>query len=154
MNIKSLLLAFSLLCSAFCTAQNNIFNKYEDMEDVTTVYISKAMLGIIPSVDGVGMNLKKLSGKLESLEIATTKNIDRVAQMRKDFSKLVSNKHEELMRIKDGKERVAFYTQKNGELLNDLLMLVDSDSSFTVIRIMGAITLKELQDIAKNVDEK
>ena len=35
------------LCSLFTYAQESFFDKYADMEGVTSVYISKAMLSLI-----------------------------------------------------------------------------------------------------------
>ena len=38
------------LCSLFTYAQESFFDKYADMEGVTSVYISKAMLSLMPDM--------------------------------------------------------------------------------------------------------
>ena len=50
------------LCSLFTYAQDSFFDKYADMEGVTSVYISKAMLSLMPDMqtEGVKINLFRL----------------------------------------------------------------------------------------------
>ena len=50
------------LCSLFTYAQESFFDKYADMEGVTSVYISKAMLSLMPDMqtEGVKINLFRL----------------------------------------------------------------------------------------------
>ena len=54
-------LLFSL-CSLFMYAQDSRFDKFADMEEVTSVYISKAMLSLMPDMqtEGVKINLFRL----------------------------------------------------------------------------------------------
>jgi hypothetical protein len=73
--------------------------------------------------------------------------------MRKDFSHLVGRHHQELMRVRDGKTRATFYADMQGDQVKDLLMLADTDSSFTVIQLLGNFTLKDVQDIANEMNK-
>jgi hypothetical protein len=105
------------------------------------------MFQMMPAIENVGMNLMNLKGKVESLQLVSTEKQDKIPLMRKEFSQLVQSQHQELIRIKDGKTRVTFYSDMKGDRIKDLLMLADTDSSFTVIHLTGNFTLKDIQDI-------
>lgn len=145
-----------LLCSAsFCFAQNKLFDKYADMDNVTSVYISKKMFQMMPLTETVGLNLANLKGKIESLQILTTENKTIQEQMRKEFTQLIGSQHEELMRVKDGKTKANFYVKQKGDIINELVMLADTDKDgFTVIQLLGNFTLKDIQQITEEVSKK
>ena len=148
MKTKLLLIIICLFCAGVGFAQNSVFEKYTDMDNITSVYISKAMFQMMPAIENVGVNLMNMKGKIEALQLVTTEKQDMIAQMKKDFSQLVTTRHEELMRVKNGNTRVNFYSNKNGDQIKDLIMLVESDSTFVAIQLVGNFTLKDIQDIA------
>ena len=149
MKTKCILFTLCLFCSSIGFAQNKIFDKYADMEGITSVYISKAMFQMMPVIEQVGVNVMNMKGKIESLQLVSTEKKDMIAQMKKDFSQLVTTRHEELMRIKDGNTRVNFYSNMKGDQIKELLMLVEAETNFTAILIVGNFTLKDIQDIAE-----
>lgn len=145
-----------LLCGAsICFAQNKLFDKYADMDDVTSVYISKKMFQMIPLTETVGLNLTNLKGKIESLQILSTENHTLQDKMRKEFTQLIGSQHEELMRVKDGKTKASFYVKQKGDIINELIMLADTDKDgFTVIQLLGNFTLKDIQQITDEINKK
>lgn len=156
MKTKYIIISLCLICAQLCFSQNKhskLFDKYADMDNVTSVYISKAMFQMMPSIGNVGMNLTNMKGKLESLQLVSTEKEDIIPQMRKEFSKIISNKHQELMRVRNGKTKATFYSDMDGDKVKDLIMLVDTDSNFTVIQLVGNFTLQDIQDIAKEMEK-
>jgi len=147
MKTKYILLVLSLFCTSIGFAQNKLFDKYADVDNVTSIYISKAMFQMMPQIDGVGVNLMNLKGKIESLQLVTSENKDRMAQMKKDFSQLVTSQLQELMRVKDDKSRIHFYSNTQGDQIKELLMIVDDEDNYTVIQLIGNFTLKDIQEI-------
>jgi len=147
MKTKYILMVLCLFCASMSFGQNKLFDKYADMDNVTSIYISKAMFQMMPMTVNSGVNLSNLKGKIESLQLVTSDNKDRIAQMKKDFLQLVTSQLQELMRVKDDKSRVNFYSNTQGDQIKELLMLVDNEDSFTVIQLMGNFTLKDIQDI-------
>jgi hypothetical protein len=129
-------------------AQNKTFEKYADMDSVTSVYISKAMFQMMPVVGEVGMSLVNMKGKIEYLQLVSTEKKEQMAQMKKDFSRLVTTQHEELMRVKDGNTRVNFYSDMKGDRIKELIMLVEAETNFTAILLVGNFTLKDIREIA------
>jgi len=147
MKTKYILLVLSLFCTSIGFAQNKLFDKYADMDNVTSIYISKAMFQMMPQIDNVGVNLMNLKGKIESLQLITSNNKDRMAQMKKDFSQLVTSQLQELMRIKDDKSHIHFYSNTQGDQIKELLMIVDDEDDYMVIQLIGNFTLKDIQEI-------
>ena len=50
MRLKQLYTILLLCCVNICFAQNKLFDKYADMDDVTSVYISKKMFQMMPVI--------------------------------------------------------------------------------------------------------
>ena len=148
MKTKYIIIALCFICSQMGFAQNKLFDKYADMDNVTSVYISKAMFQMMPQVADIGLSMANLAGKMEALQLVSTEKKDMIPQMRKEFTQLMSKDQQELMRVKNGNTRVTFYANMKNDLISELLMLADADSSFTVIQLLGKFTLKDIQEIA------
>lgn len=153
MKTKNILLILFLCCTSICFAQNKLFDKYSEMDNVTSVYISKAMFQMMPNFETNGLNLMNLKGKIEGLQILTTENNSIKETMRNDFKNLIGKDHEELMKVKDGKTRATFYVKQKGDLISELIMLADTDKSFNVIRLSGNFTLQDIQEITKEMNK-
>lgn len=153
MKTKNILLLLFLCCTSICFAQNKLFDKYSEMDNVTSVSISKAMFQMIPNFETNGLNLMNLKGKIEGLQILTTENNSIKETMRNDFKNLIGKDHEELMKVKDGKTRATFYVKQKGDLISELIMLADTDKSFNVIRLSGNFTLQDIQEITKEMNK-
>ena len=66
---------------------------------------------------------------------------------------LIKAPYEELMKVKDDGETVAFYVQpKTDKKIKELIMLVDDGDcgEFTVIRLLGDISITHLQELTKD----
>ncbi|GHU09110.1 hypothetical protein FACS189431_6610 [Alphaproteobacteria bacterium] len=153
MKVKFSLVALCLVCSSFCFGQSKLFDKYAEMENVTSVYISKAMFDMMPLIGDIGLSMTNMKGKVESLQLVSTERVDQIPQMRKEFTQLVDKSHQELMRVRNGKTRTTFYADMKGDQIKNLLMLADSDSSFTVMQLLGKFTMKDIQEIAKDIEK-
>jgi hypothetical protein len=146
-----LLAILFLLCTSAVYAQNELFEQNAGMDDVTSDYISKTMFDMIPAIGDIGLSLTNLKGKVESLQLVSSEQTAIIGRMRNDFVRLVGRRHQELMRIRDGKMHTIFYADMSGDQVKDFLMLADSDSSYTAIRLTGHFTLKDIQNIAPGI---
>lgn len=153
MKTKNILLLLFLCCTSLCFAQKKLFDKYSEMDNVTSIYISKAMFQMMPSFETNGLNLMNLKGKIEGLQVLSTDNNNIKEKMRTDFKGLIGKDHEELMRVKDGNTRATFYVKQKGDLISELIMLADTDSSFNVIQLAGKFTLQDIQEITKDMNK-
>jgi hypothetical protein len=132
----------------------NFFDKYEKEDNVTIVNISKAMFNMIPvkSINTGNADISGIVSKIESMRIITSGNKELKEKMETETKALVTknNKYEELMRIKDGKSVVTFNAVKKGNIINELLMLVNGEGEFVAIQILGNFTVEDIQKITKN----
>jgi hypothetical protein len=156
--MKTRYLIITLLCivftqSVFAQNSSKLFEKYADMDNVTSVYISKAMFKMMPTMQTAGLNLMNMKGKVESLQVLTTERKDLTIKMRNEFAQLVTRQHQELMRVRDGKTKATFYAIMQGDLVKDMVMLADTEEGFTVIQLLGNFTLQDIQEITKDMDK-
>lgn len=156
MKTKSLLLMICLLCNSIIYAQsstiNKLFDKYENEDDITVISISKAMFKMIPENINTGdVNIKNIIHKIESMRIITSNNANLKEKMSSEFKSSVNgNKdYEELMRVKDGKSNITFNARKKGDIINELIMLINGEDNFVAIQITGNFTLNDIQEIVK-----
>jgi hypothetical protein len=148
MKTKPVILIIALALTGHCFGQQQLFDRFASREGVSSVYISKAMFDLIPSLGDVNdVNLSKLK-KIEGLNILSSENADVIAEMRTAFRALITGRHEELMRIRGKNEDVTFYARRNGAYLEELVMLVDDAKQFTVIQILGRFTLQDIRQFA------
>ena len=151
MRLKYLYTILLLCCVNICFAQNKLFDKYADMDDVTSVYISKKMFQMMPVMETAGLNLANLKGKIESLQILTTQKADVRERMRGEFKALIGKDHEELMRVKT---KANFYVKQQGELIQELIMIADmDDGGFSVMQLLGRFTLQDVQEITSEINK-
>ena len=155
MKNKITILILAICCAATAGAQNSLFDKYSDMDGVTSVYISKAMFEMVPAfLDQEDIDLKNMAGKLDGLQILTTSKKELTKQMRDEFKSLITKDHTELMRVKDSGTNVNFYARQDKDLIKELVMLVnESDSSFVAIQILGKFTLDDVKQITESVNK-
>ncbi len=93
MKLKGLLTAFVFMLSLIAVqAQDKMFERFSNNKDITTVYISKALLSMVPNMDTGGMNVKGLTNKLEQLEIYTSENKNSIKQMMLEAKSKKKNK--------------------------------------------------------------
>ncbi|MDR0575325.1 MAG: DUF4252 domain-containing protein [Tannerella sp.] len=159
MKAKYLLLIICFLSSSLIYAQNNAFNnlfdKYENEDDVTVISISKAMFKMIPDNINTGnVDIKNIVPKIESLLIITSEKAGIKEKLNSEFKSLIdkNKNYEELMRIKSGKSNITFNTKKKDNIINELVMLINDEKNFVAIQILGNFTLDDVQKIAKNTE--
>ena len=102
------------LCSLFTYAQDSFFDKFADMDGVTSVYISKAMLSLMPDMKTEGVNIGEVASKLDNIQILSCEKPDIIAKLKKETAFISpKNGYEELMRINDEGEKTIIYLKRN-----------------------------------------
>ena len=156
MKIKYLLIIICMMGSSFVYAQNNtfsnLFEKYENEDDVVVVSISKAMFNMIPGNLSTGnVDIKEILPKIESLLIISSNTKNMKDKMYSEFKTITEKdkNFEQLMRIKDNKSNVTFNVRKSGNMIKELVMLVNDADNFLAIQILGNFTVEDIQKIAQ-----
>lgn len=145
--MKYKLIALLLSLSLSAMAQDKLFESFAEKDNVTSVVISKKMFQMMPALGDIGLNIVNMAGKVESLNILTTEDAAQAQAMKKAFAGLTNDKHEELMRVKEKDTNATFYILQQGERISELIMLAQTESEFTVIRLKGDFTLRDIQEI-------
>ena len=159
--MKKIILIFVIaLMPALIVAQNSIFDKFEDMEDVTTVIVTPEAFKMISKFKGSGPEaqeyIEMVSG-LTSFRVFTTENLSIAGEMRDVVSKyLQTAKLTELMRVKDKDAHVKIYVRegKDEDHVSELLMFVSdmqksANQEAVILSLTGNI---DLNKIAKLTD--
>lgn len=159
--MKKIILIFVIaLMPALAAAQNSIFDKFEDMEDVTTVIVTPEAFKMISKFKGSGPEaqeyIEMVSG-LTSFRVFTTENLSIAGEMQDVVSKyLKTAKLTELMRVKDKDAHVKIYVRegKDEDHVSELLMFVSdmqksANQEAVILSLTGSI---DLNKIAKLTD--
>lgn len=136
------------LCSLFTYAQDSFFDKFANMDGVTSVYISKAMLSMMPDIQTEGVNIGGVASKLDNIQILSCEKPAVIAKLKKETEFInPKNGYEELIRINDEGEKTTIYLKhdKNGK--KEFVLLNNEKDEFTIIVITGNLTLQEIQGI-------
>lgn len=139
-------------------AQVSIFDKFEDMEDVTSVIVNKEAFKMLSKFKGSSPESKayvEMVQDLETLKVFTTESSAIALQMDEVVSKyLKTSKLVELMRIKDKDANVKIYIRpgKDDSHVSELLMFVNdlknkSNKQAVVLSLTGEIDLNKVSEI-------
>ena len=139
--------------SLFAQAQQSFFDKYAEMEGVTSVYISKSMLGLLPDVDSTinGIHIGNIASRLDNIQILSSDESAIISKLRKETTDInTKNGYEELMRVRENGEKNTIYFKDKKGKKKEFILLVDEKDEFTIISIVGDLTLKEIQGMIQN----
>ena len=152
--IRTLIIAImATLCSVCSYGQQSFFDKYAEMDGVTSVYITKSMLSLFPKgqTNVNGVNIGNIASRLDNIQILSTDEQPIVDKLRKETSHInTRNGYEELMRVREDGEKTTIYFKDGKKDKKEFVLLQDSKDEFTIISIVGDLTLQEIQGIVNN----
>ncbi|WP_108422964.1 DUF4252 domain-containing protein [Flagellimonas amoyensis] len=147
----------------------SLFDKFEDMDEVTSVVVNKSMFNLLSKIevevnDPEARDFMDIASSLKSLKVFTTDNKSIGSDMTAAVnSYLNSSKMEELMRVKDKDANVKFYIKqgRDDDHVSELLMLVtDLDKVKTngrnvetvLLSLTGDIDLNKINSLTKKMN--
>lgn len=147
----------------------SLFDKYEDLDEVTSVVVNKSMFNLLAKIDvevddPEAKDFMEIASSLKSLKVFTTDNEKIGADMKASVNGyLKSSKMEELMRVKDKDANVKFYIKqgKDDDHVSELLMFVtglkdveaDGRKFETVLlSLTGDIDLNKINSLTKKMN--
>ena len=152
--IRTLIIAImATLCSVCSYGQQSFFDKYAEMDGVTSVYITKSMLSLFPKgqANVNGVNIGNIASRLDNIQILSTDEQPIVDKLRKETSHInTRNGYEELMRVREDGEKTTIYFKDSKRDKKEFVLLQDAKNEFTIISIVGDLTLQEIQGIVNN----
>jgi len=160
MKINRIILAAVLVMSAWVTNAQSQFDKFEDIEGVTSVIVTQKAFSLMSKIgsesDDEYLDMIK---NIESLRVFATESLEVAVQMEAAVkSYLKSANLEELMRVKDGDSNVIIYVKegKSEDFVKELFMFVkDSDKTSkesVIISLTGEIDLNQVAKLTQKMD--
>ncbi len=132
----------------------NFYNKYQNLDNVTSVKVQGWMIKTVLSVtdDFNGDDLIKKVTKLRVLVIE-----DGTLVSKKDFNTLVleakTEAFEDLMTIREGMTNVRFMIKENDKKIQNLLVLISDNEEFVLISLECNLKWDDLKNIDfKNIE--
>lgn len=145
----------TVLCSVCCYGQQSFFDKYAEMDGVTSVYITKSMLSLFPKgqTNINGIQVGDIASRLDNIQILSSDKQSIIDKLRKETSDInTRNGYEELMRVREDGEKTTIYFKDGKKDKKEFVLLVDEKDEFTIISIVGDLTLQEIQGIINNAE--
>jgi len=160
MKINKIILAAFLVMSAWVTNAQSQFDKFEDIEGVTSVIVTQKAFSLMSKIgsesDDEYLNMIK---NIESLRVFATESLEVAVQMEAAVKSYLKTANlEELMRVKDGDSNVIIYVKegKSEDFVKELFMFVkDSDKTSkesVIISLTGEIDLNQVAKLTQKMD--
>ncbi|MDR1518218.1 MAG: DUF4252 domain-containing protein, partial [Dysgonamonadaceae bacterium] len=153
---KRIIVSALIFCAVHTFAQKNPFEKFSDMDGVTSVYISKNMLSMLPKSSKMeynGVNVGGFIDKLSSILILTSENAKIGSEMISLANKQVKgDNYELLMHVKSGdNQKVNFFMRGKPENIQELMMIVDGgkDDDYVIMQLFGNFSMQDMEQITK-----
>jgi len=142
------------------------FDKYENMEDVSSVVVTSKMFKLLSkiNIDTHDAEIKEymnLVENIKNIKVFATENVALGQKMKQDVAKyLKSSSLEELMRVNDDGKKVSFYSKpgKDEDHVSELFMFLDGvvekgkGPNTVILTIIGDIDLKHVSKIADHLN--
>lgn len=164
--MKKIFIIFALAFTHFFNVYgqdklDQLFEKYQEVEGVTSIKIAKPMFGMLSSLDLGDAELdqiKPLLSKINGLKILIAEKSDdgkttkgkMLDQINKDISSYLGHlNYNEIMTMNSGGAKIKFLSaeEKNG-ILDDLLLSIDSGSDERIlIKLDGKLSMNDINKI-------
>lgn len=169
--MKKLVLTLVATCLSLSGFSQSLFDKFENMDQVSAVIVNKGMINLLTSIgEGTGdpeaEEFISLAKELDGLKVFVTEDKDVSSQMRASVDAyLESSSLEELIRVKDKDTHVKFYIRsgKDENHVKELLMFVTGLDKIqagpegrkiesVILTMKGDIDLRKIGSLTRNMD--
>lgn len=130
-------------------AQQALFDKYENVDGVTTVYISSSMLNMMSSVKAGDKDIGRIAKRLDHVQILSCELPSVIGSIRRTAQDIFRKQNYKLvMRTNDDGELTTIYERQHAKGKNEFVLLSVEKDEISVINILGNVTLADIQGIA------
>ena len=160
--MNKLIIAFALMSATFYMQAQSQFDKFEDIDGVTSVIVNQKAFSMMSKIgsesDDEYLNLIK---NITTLKVFATEDDAVSKQMEIEVkSYLLKANLEELMRVKDGKSNVKIYVKEgeNDDYVKELFMFVkdggdkSGHDQTVIIYLTGNIDLKQISKLTEKMN--
>lgn len=158
--LRHLMLACTIVAAINSNAQTPTFPDLADRKDVTTVFVSKAMLNSLGHNAGdiKQFSIKDMAKSIQTLEIITCEDKSAIKEAKKALKAYVKNNRnlDILAKIKDDGEEMIVYGIPSGitDCYSEIVMstLDENSDDMQIIVIKGSISMKDLSKFRMHPD--
>jgi hypothetical protein len=143
---------FPLLGQAQNSAIDKVFKKYGDRDGFTVVTISKGLLKMAAKMDDDRESQDFLSRIHEIKILATEDKNSEINLYDEVLSDLDKKDYEELMTARSQGEEVLILAKKDGNIVQELIILVGGSKDNALVYISGAMNMKDLSKLSSSVN--
>lgn len=156
--MKKYILIFTVLLTVNSFSQSSVFDKFEEMDDVTTVVVTKDLFRMASKFKAGGEKGQEyfdIVKNLNNLKFFTTDNKSIATQMGNSISNYLKKAQlTELMRVKDKEANVKIYVKKgkDEDHVSELLMFVSGmdnkgGKEAVILSLTGDIDLNKISTV-------
>ena len=175
--MKKVVIIAALLLAPLATFAQGVFDKFEDIEGVSSFVINQKMFRMLASID-IDLDDKEdqefleMAKKITGLKVFTTDDEKVSSDMKSTVTNYLKSANlEELMRFKDGEQTVKFYVRegKDENHVKELLMFITGLKELTegqnieingkkrefetlILSLTGDIDLRQISKITNKMD--
>ncbi len=163
--MKKFIVVMAIALAPYFTFAQSNFDKYEDMEEVSSVVVTSKMFKLLSKLDletddKEVQEYMNLVENIKNIKVFATENKSIGTKMKADVQKYLSTSTlDELMRVKSDGKNVKFYSKpgKNDDFVSELFMFLegmenDGGPNTVVLTITGDIDLKQVSKIADHLN--
>lgn len=161
--MKKVILLFAFVFIANVSFGQSMFDKLEDLDEVSSVVVNKDAFEIlskfkVESEDNEAMEVFKMIQDLQELKVFSTENAKVSGQMESMVKSAITKSNLiELMRVKDKDSRVKIYVKstKNKDFVSEVLMFVKDKNSnngspeSVIVSLTGNIDINKMSKLAE-----
>jgi len=142
-----LLFGFTFNCTF---AQKVFFDKFDDNDGVTTVYISASMLKMMGNVQAGNKDISRIAKRLDHIQVLECERPSLIGNIKSAaLSYYNQAKYAVVMKTKSNGEDVTIYKKKYQNGKNEYVLLMVEHDEITIVNLLGRVTLEEIKSIAK-----
>lgn len=142
-----LLFGFTFNCTF---AQKVFFDKFDDKDGVTTVYISASMLKMMGNVQAGNKDISRIAKRLDHIQVLECERPSLIGNIKNvALSYYNQAKYAVVMKTKSNGEDVTIYEKKYQNGKNEYVLLMVEHDEITIVNLLGRVTLEEIKSIAK-----
>ena len=135
--------------STMSFAQQELFEQYDDVEGVETVYISASMLRMMRNIKAGNKDISRIAGRLERLQILNCERTALIPTIRKTAVTIFNKRgYHIVMQTSGGGEHVTIYEKKYRNGRNEYVLMAIEKNELSVINVFGKVSLQDIQGIA------
>lgn len=149
--MKRLYIFVAIITLAVVSASAQItrlFDRYSDTKGVTSVYISKTMINMMPDLELNDIELKGMGDKLNNIRVLTTENSALVSKISQEATtEIKKDGYEILLSANDDGEKTVIYLKTDDKGINNYIIIAQEPKELCIVLISGTLKPSDIKKL-------